>query len=189
METTTPTQATTQQDPVKSQFAAALRQYQYYSHGRSLRKFCEDEGLDYPKFCKYAREHGPGSDAGKQTGSADALPASFIEVPQEAPAEPVSIREIRTDYSKQKDYTENAIYHSLGEYFTLGEGETFATRDGEIDINLVKVIIRYPEKIEEHIYETATVRSADAEDYRTASRLGLDLPCPGCWTRRRRVHR
>lgn len=88
--------------------------------------------------------------------------------------------EIRTDYSKQKDYTENAIYHSLGEYFTLGEGETFATRDGEIDINLVKVIIRYPEKIEEHIYETATVRSADAEDYRTASRLGLDLPCPGC---------
>lgn len=88
--------------------------------------------------------------------------------------------EIRTDYSKQKDYTENAIYHSLGEYFTLGEGETFATRNGEIDINLVKVIIRYPEKIEEHIYETATVRSADAEDYRTASRLDLDLPCPGC---------
>ena len=88
--------------------------------------------------------------------------------------------EIRTDYSKQKDYTENAVYHSLSEYFTLGDGETFATRNGEIDINLVKVIIRYPEKIEEHIYETATVRSADAEDYRTASRLWLDLPCPGC---------
>ena len=88
--------------------------------------------------------------------------------------------EIRTDYSKQRDYTGNAIYHSLGEYFTLGEGETFAMRGGEIDINLVKVIIRYPEKIEEHIYETATVRSSGAEDYRTASRLNLDLPCPGC---------
>ena len=62
METTT-TPATTPQDPVKGQFAAALRQYQYYSHGRSIRKFCEDEGLDYQKFCKYAREHGPGSDA------------------------------------------------------------------------------------------------------------------------------
>ena len=99
METTKPTQATTRQAPVKSQFAAALRQYQYYSHGRSLRKFCEDEGLDYPKFCKYAREHGPGSDAGKQTGSADALPASFIEVPQEVPAEPVSIREIRVRFT------------------------------------------------------------------------------------------
>lgn len=45
METTTPTPTTTQQDPVKGQFAAALRQYQYYSHGRSLRKFCDDEGL------------------------------------------------------------------------------------------------------------------------------------------------
>lgn len=72
--------------------------------------------------------------------------------------------EISTDYSKQKDYTENAIYHSLAEYFTLGEGETFAMRGGEIDINLVKVIIRYPERIEEHIYETATVRSSNADD-------------------------
>ena len=76
-----------------------LRQYQYYSHGRSLRKFCEDEGLDYRKFCKYAREHGPGSDAGKQTGSADALPASFVEVPQEVPVEPVAIREIRVRFT------------------------------------------------------------------------------------------
>ena len=88
--------------------------------------------------------------------------------------------EIRTDYSKQKDYTDNAVYHSLSEYFTLGEGETFAMRDGKIDINLVKVVIRYPEKYEEHIYETATVRSRNEADYRTASTLGLDLPCPGC---------
>lgn len=99
METTAPTQSTNQSDPVKGQFAAALRQYQYYSHGRSLRKFCEDEGLDYPKFCKYAREHGPGSDAGKQADAVDALPASFIEVPQEAPAEPVTIREIRVRFT------------------------------------------------------------------------------------------
>jgi len=88
--------------------------------------------------------------------------------------------EIRADYSKQKDYTENAIYHKLGEYFSLSDGEYFVTRNGQVDINLVKVIVRYPEKIEEHIYETATVRSADAEDYRTASRLNLDLPLPGC---------
>ena len=53
-------------------------------------------------------------------------------------------------------------------------------RGGEVDINLVKVIIRYPEKIEEHIYEMATVRSSVADDYRTASVLDLDLPCPGC---------
>lgn len=79
METTT-TPTTTPQDPVKGQFAAALRQYQYYSHGRSIRKFCEDEGLDYQKFCKYAREHGPGSDADKQAASA-ASPGIIISKP------------------------------------------------------------------------------------------------------------
>lgn len=101
METTTATQTTTQQDPVKGQFAAALRQYQYYSHGRSLRKFCDDEGLDYQKFCKYAREHGPGSDAGKREGPDGALPASFIEVRSEGDTtpEPVAIREIRVRFT------------------------------------------------------------------------------------------
>ena len=98
METTTPT-PTTQQDPVQGQFAAALRQYQYYSHGRSLRKFCEDEGLDYQKFCKYAREHGPGSEAGKQQGPVSGFPASFIEVRQAEETEPVSIREIRVRFT------------------------------------------------------------------------------------------
>lgn len=105
METTTPTPTTTQQDPAKPQFAAALRQYQYYSHGRSIRKFCDDEGLDYAKFCKYAREHGPGSEAGKHQGSADILPATFIEVRQEAEtksgpkSESVAIREIRVRFT------------------------------------------------------------------------------------------
>ena len=101
METTTPT-TTTKPDPSKGQFAAALRQYQYYSHGRSLRKFCEDEGLDYQKFCKYAREHGPGSDADKQTVTGDILPATFIEVrteAEDAATEPVSIREIRVRFT------------------------------------------------------------------------------------------
>ena len=93
METTT-TPTTTPQDPVKGRFAAALRQYQYYSHGRSIRKFCEDEGLDYQKFCKYTREHGPGSNADKQAAPADTLPASFIEVPPDSAVEPVTIREI-----------------------------------------------------------------------------------------------
>ncbi len=36
-------------------YAAALRQYSRYGHGRSMRKFCEDEGYDYWKFCKLAR--------------------------------------------------------------------------------------------------------------------------------------
>lgn len=37
-------------------YAAALRQYHRYGRGRSMKKFCEDEGYDYWKFCKLARE-------------------------------------------------------------------------------------------------------------------------------------
>lgn len=37
-------------------YAAALRQYNKYGRGRSMKKFCEDEGYDYWKFCKLARE-------------------------------------------------------------------------------------------------------------------------------------
>ena len=37
-------------------YAAALRQYQKYGRGRSMKKFCEDEGYDYWKFYKLARE-------------------------------------------------------------------------------------------------------------------------------------
>ena len=99
--TPTPTPTTTPQEAAKSQFAAALRQYQYYSHGRSIRKFCDDEGLDYQKFCKYAREHSPGSESVKQ-GSGDILPATFIEVQQEAEGTPVpvvAIREIRVRFT------------------------------------------------------------------------------------------
>ena len=68
METTTSTPTTTQQVPAKSQFAATLRQYKYYSHDRSIRKFCDDEGLNYARFCKYAQEYGPCSEPTKRYG-------------------------------------------------------------------------------------------------------------------------
>ncbi len=37
-------------------YAAVLRQYNRYGHGLSMREFREDEGYDYWKFCKLARE-------------------------------------------------------------------------------------------------------------------------------------
>ena len=137
----------------------------------------EDEKNDFDGTGTPSSGSGPAASSTSPSGEGDALKRLKKALKRRYPGAEI---EIRTDYSKQKDYTENAVYHSLAEYFTLGEGETFAMRGGEIDINLVKVIIRYPEKIEEHIYETATVRRPDAEDYRTASRLNLDLPCPGC---------
>lgn len=87
----------------------------------------------------------------------------------------------RIDYSKAKAYTDSPKYHKLGEYYTLSEGSEFVRRNGEIDINYVKVIIRHPETYEEHIYETATVRSKDTDDIRTVDTVdGIDRPIKGC---------
>ena len=56
METTTNNQTSSATQSGTVDYAAALRQYNRYGHGRSMKKFCEDEGYDYWKFCKLARE-------------------------------------------------------------------------------------------------------------------------------------
>lgn len=82
----------------------------------------------------------------------------------------------RVDYSKSASYLEPGSpdyhYHSLDEYFTLSEGEYFRTgKGGVIEKSYYRVIVRTPEKIEEHVYESATVRSKDRDDYKTTDIL------------------
>lgn len=36
--------------------AFALKHYKQYGRGRSMKKFCEDEGYDYDKFMRYSRK-------------------------------------------------------------------------------------------------------------------------------------
>lgn len=54
------------------------------------------------------------------------------------------------------------------------------TRNGETDINYVKVILFHPATVEEHIYETATVRFRDEDDIRTIDMISIDRPVEGC---------
>ena len=56
METTANNQTSPATQSGAVDYAAALRQYNKYGRGRSMKKFCEDEGYDYWKFCKLARE-------------------------------------------------------------------------------------------------------------------------------------
>ncbi len=42
-------------EEIKVDYTMALRQYHQFGHGRSMRKFCEDEGYDYEKFCRTSR--------------------------------------------------------------------------------------------------------------------------------------
>ena len=82
-------------------YAAALRQYNKYGRGRSMKKFCEDEGYDYWKFCKLAREGQAEMDAKSGT---DNRPG-FIEVNPDGTqspamsAEPMKVCEIRIRFN------------------------------------------------------------------------------------------
>ncbi len=88
---------------VPTDLAAMLRQYQYYSHGRSMRRFCEEENLDYSRFCRYARNH----PVSQEAATSDIVPDTFVELKvmgEEATAAPkpssaISIREIRIRFS------------------------------------------------------------------------------------------
>ena len=56
----------------------------------------------------------------------------------------------------------------------------FMTRNGETDKNYVKVILFHPATVEEHIYETATVRFRDEDDIRTIGKPPIKDVYLGC---------
>ena len=101
METTTNNQTSPATQSGTVDYAAALRQYNRYGHGRSMKKFCEDEGYDYWKFCKLAREGQ--IEMGTKSG-ADRRPG-FIEVNPDGtqspamPEEPMRVCEIRIRFN------------------------------------------------------------------------------------------
>ena len=82
-------------------YAAALRQYNRYGHGRSMKKFCEDEGYDYWKFCKLAREGqiemGAKSGADRRSGFIEVNPDGTQS--QAMPEEPMKVCEIRIRFN------------------------------------------------------------------------------------------
>ena len=84
------------------------------------------------------------------------------------------VRAERVDYGKVCRYMsdENVFMHPLEEYFVLGEGERFrTTKDGEVEKSYYRIIIRYPERYEQHIYEAAHVRGKDRDEYKTTDVL------------------
>ena len=89
----------------------------------------------------------------------------------------------RVDYSKVSQYMSDnhVVVHTLDEYFTLSEGEYFRTgHNGEIETSWYRIIIRYPESYEEHLYEAAHVRSNGKDEYKTTDILEAGRPVPGC---------
>ena len=83
-------------ESTKTDYASALLQYRRYSRGRSMRQFCEDEGYDYNKFCKYARE-------GEKEKGINSEPATFVELPvvqsQSSQGGDIRIKEVRVRFT------------------------------------------------------------------------------------------
>lgn len=63
-----------------------------------MRQFCEDEGYDYAKFCRYARE-------GEKERNMDKEPSTFVEIsagPEDgcrSSSGPVQVKEIRIRFT------------------------------------------------------------------------------------------
>lgn len=126
-----------------------------------------------------------GSDSGADTevprnnpSSGDTVSAIQKRLLRTHPGSEVKVE--RIDYSKAAAYTDSPTYHRLEDYYKLPEGAYYVTRNGKIDKNLVKVILFTPAKVEEHIYETATVRFGNEEDIRTLDTITVDRPIAGC---------
>jgi hypothetical protein len=108
METTNQTTVAPKTDSVD--YAAALRQYSQYGRGRSMRKFCEDEGYDYWKFCKYARS-GQAEMSVKTGGEAP----GFIEVKPDGTSAPVLEEPVRVSGIRIRFSNGMILTHSGGD--------------------------------------------------------------------------
>lgn len=84
----------------------------------------------------------------------------------------------RVDFSKAVQYTEDPIRIALEDYHHLPAGASYVMRDGKIDKSVIRVLVTEPERIHEYLIETATVRTADGDDYRTADRCDISLDIP-----------
>ncbi len=132
----------------------------------------------------------PGSDKGGASGEADkgtkadggesgsTLKALQKKILRTHPGSEMKVE--RIDYSKAKAYTDSPTYHRLEDYYSLPEGAYYVTRNGAVDKSYVKVILFTPATVEEHIYETATVRFSDEDDIRTLDTISVDRPIDGC---------
>lgn len=86
-------------EEAKVNYAFALKNYQQNGRGRSMKKFCEEEGYDYEKFMQYSRR---GQKEYSVLKEADARQTSdkFIPLVVDGPAESVlGILDVRVRFT------------------------------------------------------------------------------------------
>ena len=122
-------------------------------------------------------------DAEKTSGDGNTMDAEKLvkRLKRRHPGAEVTVE--RVDYGKASQYMSdgNVVYHRLEEYFTLSDGEYFRTgKNGEVEKSWYRIMVRYPERYEEHLYEAAHVRSKTEDEYKTTDVLEARRPVPNC---------
>ena len=91
----------------KVNYAFALKNYQQNGRGRSMKKFCEEEGYDYEKFMQYSRR---GQKEYSVLKEADARQTSdkFIPLVVDGPAESVlGILDVRVRFTNGMELSQS----------------------------------------------------------------------------------
>ena len=94
-------------EEAKVNYAFALKNYQQNGRGRSMKKFCEEEGYDYEKFMQYSRR---GQKEYSVLKEADARQTSdkFIPLVVDDPAESVlGILDVRVRFTNGMELSQS----------------------------------------------------------------------------------
>lgn len=94
-------------EEAKVNYAFALKNYQQNGRGRSMKKFCEEEGYDYEKFMQYSRR---GQKEYSVLKEADASQTSdkFIPLVVDGPAESVlGILDVRVRFTNGMELSQS----------------------------------------------------------------------------------
>ena len=94
-------------EEAKVNYAFALKNYQQNGRGRSMKKFCEEEGYDYEKFMQYSRR---GQKEYSMLKEADARQTSdkFIPLVVDGPAESVlGILDVRVRFTNGMELSQS----------------------------------------------------------------------------------
>ena len=94
-------------EEAKVNYSFALKNYQQNGRGRSMKKFCEEEGYDYEKFMQYSRR---GQKEYSVLKEADARQTSdkFIPIVVDGPAESVlGILDVRVRFTNGMELSQS----------------------------------------------------------------------------------
>lgn len=82
--------------------------------------------------------------------------------------------------AKENYSCDETVAHPLGSYFSLPEGGSFKTRNGEVEIHYYESYEYVPGRVIKHVWETATYTDPIGDSHNTLPRDVRENPVKGC---------